>query len=122
MCMISGAPNVVAEPSTYSVAGLTSAIDVDADGDLDLLHDPSGEALEVFWHENLDGKGQFCPTLTASGPHSDPLNGPRDVDVDGDGDLDVVPFQRWQTSNHGFENLGDGVLAQWSTLPVDQQF
>jgi hypothetical protein len=102
------------------MGGLAEAIDVDEDGDLDLVHAPSREAREVFWYENLDGNATFGPPQPTTEVRPLPLVGPFDVDLDADGDLDEVLFNRWTPSNEWNENLGDGNWQRWSTMPINR--
>jgi hypothetical protein len=113
---------VIAQPETDFNRGLASAVDVDGDGDLDLVHDPSGEAREVFWHENLDGKANFGPPQPTTDFRPLPLTGALNVDIDSDGDLDEIPFTRWPRTNEWTENLGAGAQRLWSNMPIDQFF
>ena len=72
------------------VAQTVSAADVDGDGNLDVLSGSTGTSPpHIAWYENTDGAGVFGP------PNSiwDPLPGVTSmfvVDVDGDGDPDVL--------------------------------
>lgn len=63
--------------------------DMDGDGDLDVLSASAFEEDKIAWYENLDGKGAFGPQNIIT----DQLLGSRAiiaVDIDGDGDNDVV--------------------------------
>ena len=69
------------------------AIDMDLDGDIDVL---SASYLDdtVAWYENMDGSG----TSWGYYPISTTANGAWGVfaiDVDGDGDVDVLSASRW---------------------------
>ena len=70
-------------------------VDMDSDGDLDILLD----ATNVAWIENTDGKGSFAASR-AFGSASSIFP----ADADGDGDVDVFAvggnFERW------YENIG----------------
>ena len=64
------------------------AADIDGDGDLDLVS-ASFDDDTIAWYENLDGTGEFGPLLLISKA----AKGATDViavDVDNDGDIDVV--------------------------------
>jgi hypothetical protein len=111
---------IAQEEVAESMGGLAEAIDVDGDGDLDLVHAPSREAREVFWYENLDGNATFGPPQPTTEFRPLPLVGPFDVDLDADGDLDEVLFNRWTRTNEWNENLGDGNWQRWSTMPINR--
>lgn len=81
-----GAPRIISTATTDAWEIVT--VDLDGDGDLDVLT-ASNAANEVAWHENLDGAGNFGPERPVS-----TVDGSSTaicaVDLDGDGDLDVV--------------------------------
>jgi hypothetical protein len=90
-----------------------AAIDLDGDKDLDVLASYSSLAdsrsIIVSWYENTDGNGQFGPQRSITtqgilGPSS--LNA---VDVDGDGDWDLVVAgngSAWYENTDGKGNFG----------------
>ena len=83
------------------------AVDVDGDGDLDVL---SASALgdKIAWYEN-DGSQNFTPhtiSTTADGAWSVFA-----ADVDGDGDMDVFSASANDDTIAWYENLGDGTPA-----------
>ncbi len=82
------------------------AVDLDGDGDIDVLSASEGDN-KIAWYENLDGLGTF------SNQHiiTDNLYGTRDViaaDIDGDGDMDVLATSLGDDIVVWFENL-DGL-------------
>ncbi|MCA9147699.1 MAG: VCBS repeat-containing protein [Planctomycetales bacterium] len=92
---------------TDSFAGLTTnvtttyAVDLDADGDEDLLvHSQS----ELFWRENENGEGYFGPAQKIYTSETyNRVEVAVAVDMDGDGDLDVVAS--FESHVSWFENL-----------------
>ena len=93
-----------------------SAVDVDNDGDLDvvmistmdLLIDPGGSVDEVVWFENVDGAGSFAAhqTITTA------TNGIRSLaaaDIDSDGDIDFLSASRY-----------DGKIAWYESDLIDR--
>jgi hypothetical protein len=106
----------------YGSSGLSVA-DLNGDGRPDLLY-TNGDGFDyatpgarpwhgLQWLENLGGKFAFHRIADFPGCYS-----PVGIDLDGDGDLDVVAcsgFNDWSSpsavSLMAFENLGDGVFA-----------
>ncbi|MEM0517891.1 T9SS type A sorting domain-containing protein [Aequorivita flava] len=81
-----GPPQIV---SSGMAIGLSlGAIDIDRDGDLDIVSSTGGDS-QIVWHENLDGQGNFGPQqlITLNADHPSSIYA---VDVDGDGDNDVL--------------------------------
>lgn len=75
-----------------------SAIDIDGDGDLDLLCSASSYFLgkKITWFENIDSNGTFGPEQdieNENGSYAQP------ADVDGDGDIDIIGFQKFSNSD-----------------------
>ena len=101
-----------------------SFVDLDVDGDLDMLSsfawsNPHGTVRsQIVWHENLDGRGQFDSKvidLQDPGDESAATSVVFAVDLDSDGDLDVLTDQKWlenDGTNHFDEQhiLGDIVF------------
>ena len=95
-------------------------VDLDGDGDVDILSAAQrGDYTDVIvsWFENLDGRGNFGERIEISNG----LIGLRDVvalDVEGDGDLDVVAFASsraydagdlvWHENTDGQGHFGSG--------------
>ena len=68
-----------------------SAVDLDDDGDLDVL--ATGYVSTVSWYENTDGQGAFGPQqviTTEAHPEVFAAWSVYAADLDGDGDLDVL--------------------------------
>jgi hypothetical protein len=92
--------------SGASGARSVSAADIDGDGDLDVL---AASELDdsISWFENTDGFGSFGPAqvITASAISATDVQG---VDVDGDGDVDVLTASAGDSTIAWHENL-DGL-------------
>ncbi|MFK7847595.1 MAG: FG-GAP-like repeat-containing protein [Rhodothermales bacterium] len=94
------------------------AADIDNDGDLDVLSASSSDD-KIAWYENLDGDGTFGEEITitkAAKGATDVLA----VDVDGDGDLDVVSSSTFDDKIAWYENTdGLGVFGVQQVITVD---
>ncbi|MCA9198428.1 MAG: VCBS repeat-containing protein [Planctomycetales bacterium] len=96
------------------------AVDIDADGDLDVLAvSPSLSEMVLF--ENLDGQGSFGPQTTiakSTTPFSETV--PADFDADGDIDLVVYSNDRNGGSIGWFENAdGQGHFGEYRELVAE---
>ena len=96
-----------AQSSTDSVFG----VDIDGDGDIDVLF--SGQN-SLSWYENLDGSGGSWSYHQIAGyPDLWGITGVCAIDLDGDGDVDVLSASRNNGRTAWYENL-DGVGGSWS--------
>lgn len=91
--------------TTVSVRDL-KLVDIDNDNDLDIVStsaNANGETFNLAWHENTNGTGEFAvPKLV-----SDTLQWTVDlatVDVDSDGDVDLLVSTRSNNTIRHFEN------------------
>ncbi|MEM7309098.1 MAG: VCBS repeat-containing protein [Planctomycetota bacterium] len=112
---------------------LCRPVDLDGDGDLDVVNithraDEWQEAA-VRWYENLDGDGNFGPSVILSSDVSF-VRDLRAADLDGDGDPDAVCADsadgalRWYENLDGCATFGEGVFVDsiascMSSFPVD---
>jgi len=89
-------------PNARSIA----TADIDGDGDMDVVASTSG-SVTVAWYENLDGLGSFGPqqTITTNGLSVEPIF---TIDIDGDGDIDVIAATGGADKVAWYENL-DGL-------------
>jgi len=81
-----GSQNII----TTNAVGASSvfAIDIDGDGDIDVLSASYGDDT-VAWYENLDGLGNFSAMQIISS-NANGANSVYAIDIDGDGDKDVL--------------------------------
>ena len=93
-------------------SGVLDAADLDGDGDLDALALVSNDAFRgaIAWYKNLGG-GTFSGQRIVGPLWSHALHSLIPIDLDGDGDIDVLTIQnsRWVT---WFENLGGGMFTK----------
>ena len=68
------------------------ACDLDSDGDLDMLF-ASGNLQQIAWSENVDGTGTFEKTIPIDNDLQE-INHLNAVDLDNDGDLEVIATVR----------------------------
>jgi len=95
-------------------------VDVDRDGDLDVVvaeHTDFTSAAGAVdnltaVYENVDGGSRWVEHVVERGPHSSHL-GARTVDLDGDGDLDIVSIAwRQFTHVHAWRNDAPAAVAR----------
>lgn len=79
-------PKVIYKSNNGSNSNLF-AVDIDKDGDLDIFASDSNG--KVFWHENLDGLGNFEKKHLIT-EDSESVSSLDYYDIDGDGDYDVL--------------------------------
>ena len=99
-----------------------SAADIDGDGDIDVLSASAGDD-KVAWYPNTDGVGSFGSQVIIT----QALDGPYvaiPVDVDLDGDLDIVSAGRvggniaWLENVDGLGNFGEPVTVMTGLDPI----
>ena len=104
-----GPPRVI----TTSAVGAKSvfAVDLDGDGDLDVLSASSDDG-KIAWYENIDGSGTFGPQTVIDRPGA-----ARDVyaaDLDGDGDVDVLSASYDGRAIAWYENVGQPFFTKYT--------
>jgi hypothetical protein len=108
--------------SDFDGARLVRSVDVDGDGDFDVIGGSARDADYLVWWENTDG------TATAWDYHvidstNDGVNAFHPVDLDGDGDQDIIAccstslnaYLRWLEND-------DGTGTSWTSHTVDNSF
>jgi hypothetical protein len=106
--------------ATFTDVTLISTVDMDGDGDLDVL---SASRLddEVAWWENTTGDGTVWVKQLVDGA----FNGAKATiaaDLDGDGDLDVVATAMSPTLDVAWWENTAGDLTVWSESPIQVSF
>ncbi|WP_179007633.1 T9SS type A sorting domain-containing protein [Winogradskyella forsetii] len=105
--------------SAYEVRAV-SAHDIDGDGDLDIVWSSTTDG-KMKWSRNTDGIGTFAGTLNVENNVSSIPNF-QVVDVDGDGDLDVVSAWNIDGGTKGvswYENeTGSGLFSSRKTIAL----
>ena len=96
------------------LATAVHAMDLDMDGDVDLLSASAGDD-KIAWYENLDGNGAFSQSKVIS------LEANRAfsvfaADLDGDGDPDVLSASQDDDRIAWYENLGDSRFGPQQTI------
>ncbi len=89
-------------------------VDVDGDGDLDVLSPASYHSHEVVWYENEDGRGHFLENEVVESA-STLFVFPSDVD--GDGDVDLL-----STSRHGPHSYDDYTIEWYENTNGSGEF
>jgi len=101
----------------FSSARSIYPIDIDGDGDIDLL---GISGSRVRWWENIDGSGNvWIPHII--GEDLDVLVSLYSTDIDGDGDSDVLGAERGGNRISCWENI-DGAGNDWMRHTVDADF
>lgn len=99
----------------YTVAFDAYANDLDGDGDMDVLGS-SQLGDKLFWYENLDGLGNFSSPIIIESSGGGELR-IASLDLDNDGDLDVLISDLWFSKISWYENLdGLGDFSPENTL------
>lgn len=101
-------------------AGSVELSDINGDGDLDILT-TSIEDEDMFWFEN-QGSGTFLSTGVKIGisPNHHGLNSAQTIDVDGDGNLDIVTTSYDVDNNFPYSRVYKNITGSgvFSTGPV----
>ncbi|MDA9773611.1 T9SS type A sorting domain-containing protein [Saprospiraceae bacterium] len=108
-----------------SGAYIAEIIDIDADGDLDVVCASGSSGDELFWFENEDGQGTFGNHLPIAEDVVGQYNAIYFHDLDNDGDLDIVTgslanFGQNQDINWHRNEDGAGTFSDKIELLTDQ--
>jgi hypothetical protein len=98
-------------PSSVNLGRMLGPVDMDADGDVDLLTVESSSPYSLQWHEN-DGSENF--TMRPVSPAGANLRTATVADLDRDGDQDIVAAYNGSGGVRWYEN--DGAFAFTSHL------
>ncbi|RFN57923.1 T9SS type A sorting domain-containing protein [Marixanthomonas ophiurae] len=104
-----GPQQIVVEINGVNAPYTVFSIDMDGDGDQDILSAAPGSD-KIAWQKNLDGQGNFSEPITIS-----QLDYPISInaaDIDGDGDMDVVSESHNDHIVGWFENM-DGLVTSF---------
>ena len=95
---------------TEGSGGPVKSIDMDMDGDMDIVTYQGSIDKDLFWYEN-DGLGNFSATKSIT-KEIKWLNSFEVVDLDGDGDLDVAVGNKFNERVRWFEQIVDGTYEE----------
>lgn len=106
---------ITAESDSHG-PGTLLAIDLDGDGDPDLVDDPRGaDPQPVAWRENAGG-GSFPERRVVS---SNLVHAVDAADLDGDGDVDLLSTAAYDRELSWYENLGRGAFSAPKAIATD---
>ncbi|MCH7785103.1 MAG: T9SS type A sorting domain-containing protein [Bacteroidetes bacterium] len=99
-----GAEQIITTDADHAIS--VYAADIDGDGDMDVLS-ASEDDNKIAWYENTDGLGSFGPEqiITTDADHANSVYA---IDIDGDGDMDVLSASREDNKIAWYENT-DGL-------------
>ncbi len=96
-----------------------STVDMDEDGDLDVVG-AAYDADDISWWENVNGDGSSWEEHLVVGDANGAINA-NAADVDGDGDLDILGAARVDNLLLWWENV-DGNGTEWAEHPLSGYF
>ena len=111
-------PQQIIGSSVFSNYVPVHAADLDGDGDMDALS-ASASDNAIYWHENRDGSGSFNPQQAVT-MESEGTESIHAVDLDGDGDLDVLSASSIDNKIAWYETLGTPVNSETENVFPDR--
>ncbi|MDC7996141.1 T9SS type A sorting domain-containing protein [Altibacter sp. HG106] len=113
-----GPKNVINDSSGWVLS--MEWTDVDGDGDNDILY-LRNNPEEIAWLENQDGQGTFSSEQLLDYSVSGSILNIQAIDLDDDGDLDIVSTVLESVFEHivWFENVGDGSLSAANYIAIE---
>ncbi len=111
-----GPRQVISSDAAYAQS--VHAADLDGDGDQDAISG-SYEDDTIAWYENLDGAGDFGEAQVIS-TDADGAYSVFSIDLDGDGDVDVLSASYFDTKIAWYENTdGEGSFGDQTVISTD---
>ncbi len=109
--------------TTYNIASASFhqliAVDLDSDGDCDLVATDNSEDHSLRWWENQNNGTVWQEHIIFASP--DGMRAVNAADFDDDGDLDIMAGPEYQSYISWFENVnGDGLI--WSPHTIETNF
>ncbi len=109
--------------SSYSVLGCKDVVlaDIDGDGDNDVLASSASQNKTV-WYKNLDGLGNFSDQILINGSATSAAK-LEVLDIDGDGDFDLVVLLKLQNQIVWYENTdSQGTFGEANVISVPTNY
>ncbi|OSY87709.1 hypothetical protein WH52_09775 [Tenacibaculum holothuriorum] len=87
--------NIYKKQKEQKIVLYSKAVDIDGDGDKDIISSSSYNGQKLVWHENLNGKGNFGLPIYIEDTHGAiAIEKILVADFDGDNDLDILSVSR----------------------------
>ena len=114
--IVVGQQSFTAHTISTSADGARSvyAVDVDGDGDMDVLSASQGDD-KIAWYENNGSESFTAHTISSSADRAWSVYA---VDVDRDGDIDVLSASMWMTKSPGMRTTAQRVSPPIPFLPM----
>ena len=104
--------------NTSSDLSSFNTFDLDGDGDLDIISSHFGDD-KIVWYENIDGLGRFGSQQIIS-TETDGAQSVYAMDLDSDGDLDVLSASLFDNKIAWYENLdGEGFFGSQQIITTN---